>query len=152
MILTLKTKARVLVGSPNVLGVRLSAESKYVNVEDNMRHVVNVDYTIHKMLDFEGMPCNKTKGYRLYECAHKHLDDQSKKNFGCVSPFGISKNDICVNDSKAIEAYQLYSKYKKTGIEMANYTCLEPCSFLSIKIYKVVMILSLIFGKSIQAF
>ena len=139
MILTLKTKSRVFVGSPNVLGVRLSVESKYVNVEHNMKHRVDVDYTIHKMLDLEGLPCNKTKGYRLYECAHKHLDDQSKKNFGCVSPFGVSKNDICKNDSKAIEADQLYNRYKKIGIKTTNYTCLKPCSFLSVKIDKVVI-------------
>ena len=88
------------------------------------------------MLDFGGRSCSKEKIYKFDKCVHNHLEKLSMKDIGCTTPYGISKENICENSNEAKEALQLYKMYKKNGLKMTNYSCLEPCSYLGIKIIK----------------
>ena len=105
-------------------------------MELHKKHVANVDCNIYKMLDFEGMPCNKDETYRSDKCIHNHLEKESKRKFGCVTPFGLKKDNICKNDDKAKNAYNMYKNYRLNGLKMTNYSCLEPCTYMGIKIIK----------------
>ena len=102
-----KTKVRVFVNSASVLGVKTSEEGQYINAEENKKIDVNIDHTIYRVLDFETIQCNNKKKYQFDKCVHNYLEKQSMKNIGCITPFGISKSNICKNDDKAKEAFKL---------------------------------------------
>ena len=130
------TNVRVFVNTAGVLGVKRAAENQFINVESSIEIIVNIDHNIYKMLDFNGKSCNNDKKYKFDKCVHNHLEKRSMKDIGCTTPFGISKEKICENSDEAKEAFQLYKMYKKNGLKMTNHSCLEPCSYMGIKIIK----------------
>ena len=88
------------------------------------------------MLDFQGIPCNNEKGYLLNKCVLNGLEKESLKMIGCVTPFGITKENICQDEQVAKKAFQLYREFRNHYWDLKNVTCLEPCSYMNIKIMK----------------
>ena len=131
-----KTSVRVFVTSAGVLGVKRAAENQFIDVEYSTKNIINIDHNLYKMLDFGGRSCSKEKQYKFDKCVHNHLEKLSMKDIGCTTPYGISKENICKNSDDAKKALHLYKMYKKNGLKMTNYSCLEPCSYLGIKIIK----------------
>ena len=103
-----KAEARIFVNNNDVLGVKRAAESKFIDVYPNKKILVNVDYSLYKMLDFQGTPCNNEKGYLLTKCILNRLEKESLKMIGCVTPFGMTKENICQDEQDAKKAFQLY--------------------------------------------
>jgi hypothetical protein len=132
----IKAEARVFVNNNGVLGVKRAADSKFIDVYPNKKILVNVDYSLYKMLDFQGIPCNNEKGYPLNKCVLGGLEKESLKMTGCVTPFGITKENICQDEQDAKKAFQLYKEARNHYWNLKNVTCLEPCSYMNIKIMK----------------
>jgi hypothetical protein len=88
------------------------------------------------MLDFQGVPCNNEKGYRLDKCVFNGLEKESLKEIGCVSPFGITKDNICQDEQVAKKAFQLYKTFRYNYRDLKILSCLEPCTYMSVKIIK----------------
>ena len=88
------------------------------------------------MLDFQGVPCNNEKGYLLNKCVLNELEKESLKIIGCVSPFGITKDNICEDDQVAKKAYYFYKRFKNQYLDSKKLSCLEPCTYMSVKIIK----------------
>ena len=55
---------------------------------------------------------------------------------GCVSPFGITKDNICQDAQVAEKAFQLYKEFKDNYLDLKKLSCLEPCTYMSVKIIK----------------
>ena len=87
------------------------------------------------MLDFQGVPCNNKKGYRLDKCVLNELEKESLKIIGCVSPFGITKDNICEDEQVSKKAFLLYKRFKNKE-DLTKLSCLEPCTYMSVKIIK----------------
>ena len=88
------------------------------------------------MLDFQGTPCNNEKGYLLNKCVLNGLEKESLKMIGCVTPFGITKENICQDEQVAKRAFQLYNEFRNHYGDLKNVSCLEPCTYMSVKIIK----------------
>ena len=88
------------------------------------------------MLDFQGVPCNNEKNYRLDKCILNGLEEESLKTIGCVTPFGITKEKICRNKQDSKKAFQLYLKYRDDELAIRNLPCFEPCSYMEVKLIK----------------
>ena len=131
-----KAEARVFVNNNGVLGVKRAADSKFIDVYPNKKSRVNVEYSLYKMLDFQGIPCNNEKGYLLNKCVLNGLEKESLKMIGCVTPFGITKENICQDEQVAKRAYDLYKEFRNHYLDLKNVSCLEPCSYMNIKIMK----------------
>ena len=131
-----KAQARVFVNNIGVLGVKRAADSKFIDVYPNEKIRVNVEYSIYKMLDFQGIPCNNEKGYLLDKCVLNGLEKESLKMIGCVTPFGIKKENICQNEQDAKKALQLYREFSYHYRDLKNLSCLEPCSYMNINIMR----------------
>ena len=131
-----KAEARVFINNNGVLGVKRAADSKFIDVYPNKKSRVNVEYSLYKMLDFQGVPCNNEKGYLLDKCVLNGLEKESLKMIGCVTPFGITKENICQDKQVAKKAFQLYREFRRHYWDLKNVTCLEPCSYMNIKIIK----------------
>lgn len=121
--------------------VKRRTEKQFLKVETGTKYQVNVYHDLNTMLDFDGVPCENDKDYILDECVLKQLDDISMKKLGCVTPFGIRKENICTESDKAIEAYDLFNHYTENyqtmkTADMKDNGCLEPCSFLGVKFSK----------------
>ena len=132
----LKTKARIFVESNGVFGVKRSAENNFLDVSPLEKYHVMIDHSLYKMLDFQGVPCNNEKGYRLDKCVLNGLENESLKRIGCVSPFGITKDNICQDEQDAKKAFQLYKTFRYNHRDLKILSCLEPCSYMSVKIIK----------------
>ena len=133
---TVKAQARVFVNNNGVLGVKRAADSKFIDVYPKKRIGVNVEYSLYKMLDFQGIPCNNEKGYLLDKCVLNGLEKASLEMIGCVTPFGITKENICQDEQVAKKAHNLYKEFRNHYLKLKNVSCLEPCSYLNIKIMK----------------
>ena len=88
---------------------------------------VDVEYQVFEMLDYGGIPCVHECDYNKDRCTHDFLERKSIKLFGCTSPFGLNKDQICKNEGKSIQAYELYDD----TINEYSTNCSMPCSFLS---------------------
>ena len=131
-----KVVTRVFVNNDGVLGVKRVADNKFIDVYPKKRIRVNVEYSLYKMLDFQGVPCNNEKGYLLNKCVLNGLEKESLKMIGCVTPFGITKENICQDKQVAKKAFQLYKEFRNHYWDLKNVTCLESCSYMNIKIMK----------------
>ena len=76
----------------------------------------------------------KKKDYRFDDCVVKALEKESVNTIGCTTPFVTKKDNICKNKTDGMKAFKLYKKV--TGGKFGpNYgSCLESCSFMSIKL------------------
>ena len=132
----LKAKARIFVGNNGVFGVKVSAENNFLDISPSEKYHVTIDHNLYKMLDFQGVPCNYEKGYRLDKCVLNGLEKESLKKIGCVSPFGITKDNICQDELVAKKAFQLYKTFRYNYRDLKILSCLEPCTYMSVKIMK----------------
>ena len=131
-----KAKTRIFVENNGVLGVKQSAEDNFIDVFPSELYHVKIDHNLYKMLDFQGVPCNNEKGYRLNKCVLNELEKESLKMIGCVSPFGITKDNICQDEQVGKKAFLLYKEFKHNYWDLKNLSCLEPCTYMSVKIIK----------------
>ena len=112
------------------------ARTKFLDVEIYKKYFVNVEHNIFEMLDLDGELCEDEKKYSLDECVHNLLKKESMEKIGCVTPFGITKDNICKDPAKSREAFKLFSEYRIYGRSNKSLACLKPCSFLNIKLSK----------------
>ena len=132
IIFVFKAKVMVFVNTNGVFPVNRAATESLLYVSPNKSSRVKVEHSLYKMLDFQGVPCNNEKGYRIDKCILKGLEEESLKTIGCVTPFGITKDRICQNEQDSKTAFQLYFKHR----DNEDLSCLEPCSYLSVKRFK----------------
>ena len=65
------------------------------------------------------------------------MEKDSLKAIGCVNPFGIAKDKICKDNENAKKAFKLYRRFQNEYSDIKNISCVDPCSYMSIKIIKV---------------
>ena len=134
IILTLVPTARVFVHNKGVLSMDADARSQFADVGSYKKYYFNVEHNNYKMLDLDGKLCEDEQDYSLDECVHNSLNKESMEKIGCVSPFGINKDNICKDPKRSKMAFELFWEYRNYG--RSNLTCLKPCSFLNIKLSK----------------
>ena len=136
MILTFVDEARVFVHNKGVLSMNEEARSQFADVGPYKKYFFNVEHNIYKMLDLDGKLCEDEQDYSLDECVHNSLKKESMEKIGCVSPFGINKDNICKDPKRSKMAFELFWEYRDYGRSNKSLTCLKPCSFLNIKLSK----------------
>ena len=92
---------------------------------------IGIKRDLFKMINDENICMAHTK-YSKDQCAYKEIDKKSLEYFGCTSPYGPNKTKICPNSDIGLNVTKLY----EDTIEKHNFTCLNPCSFLSINAMK----------------
>ena len=90
--------------------------STVLDVSPYKRYGVKIEHSLYKMLDFQGVPCNNEKSYRLDKCILKGLEEESLKTIGCVTPFGFTTDRICQNEQNSKKALQLYHEYRNDNM------------------------------------
>ena len=119
-----------------VLSMNEDARSYLADVGPYKKSFFNVEHNIYKMLDLDGKLCEDEQDYSLDECVHNSLNKESMEKIGCVSPFGINKDNICKDPKRSKMAYELFSEYRDYGRNNKSLACLKPCSFLNIRLSK----------------
>ena len=77
-------------------------------------------------------PCEVRNDFNYDMCIHKHIERESLAKFGCTTPFGPNKSQICSNTSIAQEVLKLY--YNIMGNKTS--VCKVPCKTYSIRVMK----------------
>ena len=91
------------------------------------------DIQISKNLNTEEAPCTNNLQYSFDSCNQNYLDKVLKSTFGCTTPFGISKDKICDNQTIGSEANFYTARFFKKGF-LKNNTCLEPCTYITVNL------------------
>ena len=93
---------------------------------------LELDFTVYNMLDVEGKPCETETEFDKDACTQSKLDKKSFEMFGCTSPFGPNKDNICKDDEKGSKVMELYKETMKNNVDECN----NPCWFSSTKTTK----------------
>ena len=74
----------------------------------NKRRYIDIEHEVHNTLNTENQPCNNDPKYSKDVCANQQLEKESIKRFGCTTPFGLNKDNICTNETLSKLATKLY--------------------------------------------
>ena len=82
------------------------------------------------MLDDNGAPCstNNDGGYSQDKCANEVVEKESLEKFGCTTPFGLTKNEICQDQELGAKVNEIYTE----KIQKHHHMCQSSCSFFTI--------------------
>ena len=83
-------------------------------------------YQIYQQLNTKKQPCNDSLEYSKDKCFLQKLHEESIKQLGCTTPYGLNKSMICKNQTKAKEAKKLFSKLQRESPSF----CLSSCQYL----------------------
>ena len=87
-------------------------------------HYETLVYEVFEELNTENHPCNESINYSKDACFLEKLHDESIKQIGCTTPYGLNKSMICKETGKAQKALDLFARMQR------NSTCLNPCAYL----------------------
>ena len=88
------------------------------------------------MLDFGGEECKKNSDdgqeYNKDLCTHETFEKKALGLYGCTTPFGPNKDNICTDEKNATKVLELY----KDVFEKHIGNCDNPCSFITTRAIK----------------
>ena len=90
---------------------------------------LDFDFTVYDMFDFGGQPCETKPKFNHDTCTESKLERKSLEMFGCTTPFGSSKDNICQDYENGSKVMDLYRETMKKNFD----TCYNPCLFTSTK-------------------
>ena len=93
---------------------------------------LSMNHEFNDLLDFGGDSCIDDEDEKKYSrdlCTDKSVEMEMLSQFGCTSPFGPDKNQICKAGEEALNVTEIY----KNGLfNTETYgECLNPCSFFT---------------------
>ena len=115
MFITAKAKSEMLQGF-------------YINAKSGGFYEIDVKHDLYNVLGNDGAACAPDQTYSKDACANENVEKISIAAYGCHSPFGPNKTQICQDPDKATQVLGIYAE----EIEKHNSKCLDPCSFFSI--------------------
>ena len=99
-----------------------------------MKEQYVLEFDIHKQLAKDSKPpCEGDPDYSWDKCIHQHLEKASLAKFGCTTPFGPNKDNICTNITIAKKAFNFYQDSINT---QKSRTCPVPCKTYRIRAIK----------------
>ena len=110
------------------------ARMVYRDISTKEKHTLNLDYQVNHQLDLDGWPCEKSDNYNFDHCIFDLARKQNLEKFGCDTPFGVNKSQICTNQTLGKMAVEnLFNLTELHGHLNENMTCWQPCNFLPIQ-------------------
>ena len=73
----------------------------------HQRYFHKLVYEVYEDLNTPTHPCNESEVYSKDKCFLENLHDESIKQIGCTTPFGLNKSLICTDTEKAQKALDL---------------------------------------------
>ena len=95
------------------------------------KYQFEVHHDLFKMVD-NGKSCMSDPKYSRDKCANEEVERKSLENFGCTSPYGYNKSNICKDPNVGSKVTEIYTD----KIQKRHSQCLNPCSFFSIMTMK----------------
>ena len=102
----------------------------YFTANVDKKYLWSVNYKYHKMLE-----CNDDAGYCKDFCIDEAVAKKCFSKFGCTTPFGSNKNQVCTNNevggdiSNTNPLYIYQEMYSRSVVE----GCTNPCSMFTFK-------------------
>ena len=91
----------------------------------------NLDYQLHRELSAgSDVPCEETEEYNYDLCTNLYIENQSLIEYGCTTPFGPNKDNICTNLTIAKQVFQMY----KDIWDNQNTSCKVPCKHYNLRV------------------
>ena len=97
----------------------------------HQRYFHKLVYEVYEDMNTPTHPCNESEVYSKDKCFLENLHDESIKQIGCTTPFGLNKSLICTDVEKAQKALDLYGKMQR---EVPK-SCLNPCNYIIPHLY-----------------
>ena len=105
-------------------------QEKYFELGNDYKLFLTYEYHESLDVDYGGDSCKNDIGYSKDLCTEKLIEKESIEKFGCITPFGLDKNNICQEGDKINKSLKIY----KDAIywDHFNRGCFNPCSIFSI--------------------
>ena len=102
-------------------------------LKSGKKYTWKLKYELHELVDYNGDNCNNDKIYSKDHCVDQIILAESLQRYGCATPFGIDKSQIC--SSNETEAFKIYDDgmnvWKWNGSVALSKECLTPCSIFT---------------------
>ena len=108
-------------------------QSTYLKIGSNRKFSVDLEHETFEMLDFGGEPCQNDQDYNKDKCTQLHFEKDSMDLYGCTSPFGPNKDNICEDMENGTAVMKMY---KKIFNDHGSNDCISPCSFVTTRAIK----------------
>ena len=97
----------------------------YEEIDLKLEHKdVALGYDVIDSLNTQDHPCEPDKHYKKDNCVWDEIHQSSLEQFGCTTPFGPKKSNICLNQTLGQNAIELLNQMRIP----ANNRCLDPCT------------------------
>ena len=101
----------------------------YFRMNPTGKMTIALEYNAYKFLSTWNEPCEKDSQYNKDDCIDKLVHEKSMESIGCTTPWGQNKSMICKQESKAINALELYNHYFNHETTYRP----DPCTFTSLR-------------------
>ena len=117
----------IWVHTPGIFATK-SFEKKFRN-ELKKKVYYAVEPQFYEMLDDGGELCNKISNYNKDNCVLKALEEFANETYGCTTPFGLNKENICINKTVGKNVYAMYMDWLKKEV-LGRSHCSNPCNVI----------------------
>ena len=90
-------------------GNHFNPDYKYMHVQPYMSNDVDLNNEIFEVLDYDGVECkNYNSTYSRDYCLENYMHEKTLEKFGCTTPYLANKQNVCVDQSIAMKAFEHY--------------------------------------------
>ena len=103
------------------LGFKEENETVY-----HQKYFYKLVYEVFEDMNTPNHSCNNSEHYSKDLCFLEKLHDESIKQIGCTTPYGLNKSMICTDIEKAKKAKSLFENMQRNIPK----ECLNPCKYV----------------------
>ena len=108
-----------------------NSDYKFMHVQPDMSNDVDLNNEVFELLDFDGKKC-KTYTISRDDCVENYITNKIMDKIGCNVPFLPTKENICTEQNKALEAFKYYKELKELAYTDNISDCPKPCKYFMI--------------------
>ena len=80
-----------------------------MHVQPFFSNDLDLNNEVFEVLDYDGVECmDYNSTYSRDLCVEKYMHEKTLEKFGCTTPYLSFKQSICVDQSKAMKAFEHY--------------------------------------------
>ena len=91
--------------------------------------MAKISYTVYHLLDYHDERCDNSDSYSLDDCFFCQVDNKLLQEIGCTTPFGISTDKICRNQTLGYNAFKIF---ELSHMIDGSFGCKHPCSYVKV--------------------
>ena len=118
---------KILVHNPGEFVVETMGSPVFIYTYPVRQSQYQSEYELHNRVEDREEPCIEDKYYSYDDCVQNEIEEQTISNYGCTTPFGPNKSNICTNITVGKRAHEMFHKLWSNLIQLH---CKKSCRLL----------------------